>query len=210
MAVNFAAQSIAAGGLAPTTSNKKGMRDITLNLDGVNAQTINAQGDFFMVQAVGTAGAVIFLSFDDGPFVQRVLGDGNRIQYSKITVNASAATAVTLQVGYGYANKAAGSINANVTATEAPPAHNPAQAQSVVAAGTQSKILAANANGLGVVIGVPSTQSAGVWVGDVTAANGVGYYLEPGVTLTIYTTADVYAFNASGGAVNVTSMALTK
>ena len=75
----LAPTSVAAGAIAPTTSNKKGMRDIKLTLDGVNAQTINAQGDYFMVQAVGTAGANIMLAFDDGPMVTRQLGDGNRV-----------------------------------------------------------------------------------------------------------------------------------
>lgn len=203
--------SVAAGAIAPTTSNKKGMRDITLNLDGTpNPQVINAQGDYFMVQAVGTAGAVIYLSFDDGPFVQRVLGDGNRVPYSKISIKASAATTVTVQVGFGYAVKASGTINANVTATETPAAHNPALPQVVVGAGLQVKILAANANGYGALFKVPATAANGVWIGDVAAANGVGYLLEPGEGVPVYTSADVYAFNAGGAAINVTAMALTK
>lgn len=201
--------SVAAGALAPTTSNKKGMRDVKLTLDGVNPQQINALGDYFMVQSVGTAGATILLSFDDGPFVSRVEGDGNRVQYSKITVNASAATTLTLQVGFGYAVKASGTVNANVTAQVSPAAHNPGLAQVGVAPGTQELILAANANGLGAVFKLPSTAANGLWIGDNTAANGTGYYLEPGDSIPVYTTAAVYAFNAGATAVDITGMALT-
>lgn len=206
----LAPTSVAAGAIASSTSNKKGMRDIKLTLDGVNAQTINAQGDYIMVQAVGTAGANIFLAFDDGPVVTRQLGDGNRVQYSKITVNADQATTVTLQVGYGYAVKASGDINANVSASIAPAAHNPALPQVSVGAAAQALILAANVNGLGASFKIPSTAANGLWIGDISAANGVGYYLEPGEGITVYTGAAVYAYNAGAGAVDVTIMSLTK
>ena len=206
----FAPTSVAGGAIASTSSNKKGMRDITLTLDGTtNPQYINAQGDYFMVQKVSAAGTIVYLSFDDGPFVQRVEGDGNRVQYSKIGVYCSAACTITLQVGFGYAVKASASINANVTADFVPAAHNPAVAQVSVGAGLQSKILAANVNGLGAVFKIPSTAANGLWIGDVTAANNVGYYMEPGDSLTIYTTADVYAFNAGAVSVPITSIALT-
>lgn len=206
----LAPTSVAAGGIAPTTSNKKGMRDIKLTLDGVNSQVINAQGDYFMVQAVGTAGANILLSFDDGPFVTRQLGDGNRIQYSKITVTADQATTLTLQVGFGYAVKTSGAVNANVSASIAPAAHNPALPQVSIGAGLQAKILAANVNGLGASFKIPSMAANGLWLGDVNAANGVGYYLEPGEGITVYTDAAVYAYNAGAGAVDITIMSLTK
>ena len=105
----------------PSGIPKRGMRDYLLNLDGVNEQAIDADGDFFHVQSVNPVGATVGLRFDDGPLIQRTQGEGNRVYYSRVAVTASVAAAVTLQLGYGYAtdSRANGTFTTTIAPTSA-------------------------------------------------------------------------------------------
>jgi hypothetical protein len=182
-------------------ATQKGMQDYILVLDGVNEQSIAAQGDFFHVQSVSVAAASVKLRFDDGPQITRTQGQGNRVYYSRVSVTATAACTVTLQLGFGYATDARANISANVTAVLSPALNNPAGAAVVVGAGVQALLNAADANGLEVLVGIPSTAANGLWIGDATAAVNLGVFQEPGQVIGYPTQAALYAFNAGGGGI---------
>lgn len=183
---------------------KRGMRDYTLNLDGVNEQHIDTDGDFFHIQSVSVGAAVILLRFDDGPQIQRQQGEGNRVYYSRVSITASAACALVVQLGYGYATDSRASIAVGTISTPITPAlHNPAVAQIVAVHAAQTAIIGADPNRLGVLLGSPSTNTKSVYIGDAAAANGVGFLLEPGCSVPIFSQDALAAFNPDA-AVDVT------
>lgn len=196
--------------MASSDSNRsKGMQDYTLNLDGVNEQSINVIGDFVHVQAVSVGGTAVYLRFDDGPRVSRFEGQGNRVYYSRVTVSAAAACQVTLQLGSGYATDARATFTGSITVQDAPAATNPALADVACAAGAQTQLVGASGTRLGVYVGVSSTQANGVRVGDISTAAAQGVLIEPGQIVLFPSAAALYAYNSGGGAITVTLTALT-
>lgn len=192
--------------MATTSSGpvKRGMRDYVLNLDGVNEQSIDTDGDFFHVQKVTVGGTDILLRFDDGAQITRQQGTGNRIYYSRVTVSASAATAVTLQLGYGYATDGRASVNATISTPITPALHNPAVADVVCGAGAQTQLLAADANRLGCLVGLDSAQTSPIRIGDGTVAAAQGLKVEAGTTTPFFSQDALYAWNPGGAPVTVT------
>jgi len=184
---------------------KRGMRDYVLNLDGVNEQHIDTDGDFFHLQAVNVGGANVLLRFDDGPQITRQQGEGNRVYYSRVSITASAACQITVQLGYGYATDSRASIAVGTITTPITPAlHNPAVPDVVCASGVTTALLAGDANRLGAVIGVASTAANGVRIADGAAGAAAGILVEPGQTLPLFSQDAISAYNPGAGAITVT------
>lgn len=184
---------------------KRGMRDYILTLDGVNEQHIDTDGDFFHIQTVTVGGANVLLRFDDGPQITRQQGEGNRVYYSRVSINASAACQITIQLGYGYATDSRASIAVGAITTPITPAlHNPAVADVVLAAGVTTVILAGDANRLGCLIGLDSAQANAVRIADGAAAAGAGLKVEPGTTVPFFSQDAVSGFNPGGAGITVT------
>jgi hypothetical protein len=173
----------------------KGMRDFVAVFDGTNPVKFDTDGDFFHVQSVSVGGTNVFLSFDEGPLITRQQGEGNRVYYSRVVVSASAACTIVLQLGYGYATDSRATVSATITAPINPALHNPAVPAVNAGPAAQSLILAADPNRLGMVIGLDSTQNNGVFVGDASAANNVGLFVEPGQSLPIFSQDALYVWN---------------
>lgn len=193
--------------MASTSSGpvKRGMRDYVLNLDGTNEQHIDTDGDFFHIQQVSVGGANVLLRFDDGPQITRQQGEGNRVYYSRVSITASAACQITVQLGYGYATDSRSSIAVGTISTPITPAlHNPAVADVILAAGVTTAILAGDANRLGCLIGLDSTQPNAVRIADAAAAAGAGLKVEPGQTVPFFSQDAVSGFNPGGAGVTVT------
>lgn len=193
--------------MASTSSGpvKRGMRDYVLNLDGANEQHIDTDGDFFHIQQVSVGGANVLLRFDDGPQITRQQGEGNRVYYSRVSITASAACQITVQLGYGYATDSRSSIAVGTISTPITPAlHNPAVADVVLAAGVTTAILAGDANRLGCLIGLDSTQPNAVRIADAGAAAGAGLKVEPGQTVPFFSQDAVSGFNPGAAGVTVT------
>lgn len=184
-------------------ATQKGMSDYTLTLDGVNAQSINAPGDFIHVQSVSVTGLAVSIAADDGRAIQRFQGQGNRLIYSRLTVSASAPCSVTIQAGYGYATDSRSSFDGTITAPVTPAAKNVTLPDVAVPATTQELLEGATANRLELVVGVASTQANGVRIGDNTVAAGKGTLVEPGQIVTFASADAVYAFNEGGAGVSV-------
>jgi hypothetical protein len=189
----------------PGVPAKRGMRDYTLNSDGVTEQSIVVDGDYFHVQQVGIAGNTVKLRFDDGPVITRSQGQGNRVYYTRVTVLAAAADTITLQLGFGYATDTRATFNAgSVTAPIEPAIHNvPLAAVTVPSGGAATLLAAADVNRAELGIAVDSTQANGVFVGDNTVANDVGLFIEPGQVVFLSTLAAVYAANQGAGGIKV-------
>jgi hypothetical protein len=192
--------------MATTSSGpvKRGMRDYVLNLDGTNEQSLDTDGDFFHIQSVNVGGASVFLRFDDGPAITRQQGEGNRVYYSRVTLNASAACQVTVQLGYGYATDSRASVTATISTPITPALHNPPIADVAVGAGAGAVLSAADPNKLGIIVGVDSTQPNGVRVADGTVGAAAGILVEPGQTLPIFSQDAQSAWNAGAAPVTVT------
>lgn len=193
--------------MASTSSGpvKRGMRDYVLNLDGANEQHIDTDGDFFHIQQVSVGGANVLLRFDDGPQITRQQGEGNRVYYSRVSITASAACQITVQLGYGYATDSRSSIAVGTISTPITPAlHNPAVADVILAAGATTAILAGDANRLGCLIGLDSTQPNAVRIADAGAAAGAGLKVEPGQTVPFFSQDALSGFNPGGAGVTVT------
>jgi hypothetical protein len=193
--------------MASTSSGpiKRGMRDYTLNLDGVNEQHIDTDGDFFHIQSVSVGAASILLRFDDGPQITRQQGEGNRVYYSRVSLTASAACVLVIQLGYGYATDSRASIAVGTISTPITPAlHNPAVPDVVLAAGVTTAILAADPNRLGCLVGLDSTQPNAVRIADAAAAAGAGLKVEPGQTVPFFSQDALSGFNPGGAGVTVT------
>jgi hypothetical protein len=192
--------------MATTSSGpvKRGMRDYVLNLDGTNEQHIDTDGDFFHVQTVSVGGTNVLLRFDDGPAITRQQGEGNRVYYSRVSLNASAACQVTVQLGYGYATDSRATVSATITTPISPALHNPAVADVVCGAGAQTLLLAADPNRLGCLVGLDSGQTSPIRVGDGTTAAAQGLKMEQGSTTPFFSQDALYAWNPGGAAVTVT------
>ena len=193
--------------MATTSSGpvKRGMRDYVLNLDGVNEQNIDTDGDFFHIQSVSVGGANVLLRFDDGPQITRQQGEGNRVYYSRVSVTASAACQITLQLGYGYATDSRASIAVGTISTPITPAlHNPAVGDVVLAPGVTTPILAGDANRLGVLLGLDSTQANAVRIADGAAAAAAGLKVEPGQTVAFFSQDALSGYNPGAAGVTVT------
>jgi len=191
--------------MAANGAVKRGMRDYLLTLDGANEQHIDTDGDFFHIQTVSVGAANILLRFDDGPQITRQQGEGNRVYYSRVSINASAACALTIQLGYGYATDSRASIAVGSISTPITPAlHNPAVPDVVLGAGVTTAILGADANRLGVLIGLDSTQPNAVRIADGAAAAGAGLKVEPGQTVPFFSQDALSGYNPGGAGVTVT------
>ena len=189
-------------------ATQKGMSDYTLTLDGVNAQSINAPGDFIHVQEVSVPGLAVLIAADDGKAIKRFQGQGNRLVYSRLTVSVAAACTVTIQAGYGYATDSRASFEGDITAPIQPAVTNVPLDDVSVSANAQALLEGATSNRLELVVGVPSTQSNGVRIGDSTVAAGKGTLVEPGQIVTIASSAALYAYNEGDQAVAVTLTSL--
>jgi len=183
---------------------KKGMDDYTFNVDGVNEFPVDVDGDWF--QVITCPVGPVLLRFDDGKQISRNQGQGGRRNYSRVTVYTAVAQAVVIALGYGSEVDARSTVNATITSPVTPALHNPGVAAATIAAGTQGLIVGADANMLGALIGIDSTQPGGLWICDVTAADGVGLFVEPGQTVPFPTQAAIYGFNA--GAADVLASAV--
>lgn len=177
-------------------ATSKGMRDFTVVYDGTNPVTVTTDGDFFHVQNVTVGGTNVLLSFDEAPPISRQQGEGNRVYYSRVTISASAACSITLQLGYGYATDARANVSATITTPITPALHNPAVPDVTAVHAAQTLVLAADPNRLGVIVGVASTAHNGVRFGDGATGASAGILVEPGQSLPMFSQDALYVYNA--------------
>lgn len=198
----------AGSGFGNTQSISRGMDDYVLALDGATEQFLNVAGDFYHCQSVATN--PVLLRFDDGKQVTRRQGQGGRRNYSRVGVFASVAQSVTIQLGYGTATDANANVSATITAPISPALNNPPLASVACAAGAQTALVAADANMIEVGIKNPSTAAGGIFIGDNTAANNLGYFLEPGEGVFFGTQAGLWAWNPNASIVTVSIIKMRK
>ena len=179
------------------------MRDYVLTLDGVNEQHVDTDGDYFHIQSVSVGGTSVFLRFDDGPAITRQQGEGNRVYYQRVSLNASAACQVTVQLGFGYATDSRASVSATISTPITPALHNPAVADVAVLATSQQLLLAADSNRLGCLVGVDSAQANLVRIADAAVGAAAGVKVEPGQTIPIFSQDALYAYNPGAGTITV-------
>ncbi len=110
--------------------------------------------------------------------------------------------------GFGSVADARAVVNATVNTTIAPGASLFDGGDVSCASGVATLLLALDATRSYANVTNPSTNTATVRVGTSTVAAATGTPLEPGCTLPLSTTAAIYAFQASGGAVTIAAAAV--
>lgn len=204
-----AVSALAAGaGFGNSQSISRGMDDYVLTLDGATEQFINVAGDFYHCQTVPTN--PLLIRFDDGKQVTRRQGQGGRRVYSRVGIQSATPQTVTVQLGYGTATDANANVVATVTAPISPALNNPPVASVSCLAGAQTQLVAADANMIEVGVKNPSAGAGGIFIGDITAANNLGYFLEPGEGVFFGTQAALYAWNPNGAPVLISLIKLRK
>jgi len=101
-------------------------------------------------------------------------------------------------------------LSLNTTTTVENSNNNIALPEVSVGAGLKVQIAAANGNRKELRVSIKSDQVGGVYLGGNTAADGVGGYLEEGVTDYIETEGALYAYNPNTSAVVVNMMDLER
>jgi hypothetical protein len=182
---------------------KKGMNDYNIVYDGATEQSIEVQGDFLHVQSVSVSGVGVLLRLDDGKQITRYQGQGNRAYYERVSVSATAACSITLQLGYGYATDSRANFNGTIQAPIQPALHHVPLATVAAGAGAQTLIAAADASRAELALQLDSGAAGGIFLGDATVANEVGFFIEPGDKVFWSSEAALYCWNPNGSAVNI-------
>jgi hypothetical protein len=197
-----------ATGFGTNQNITRGMDDYVLNLDGATEQVLNVSGNFFHCLLVPTG--PVLLRFDDGKQISRNQSQGGSRIYSRVGVFAAVAQQVSLSLGYGTATDARSSVAATITAPISPALNNPPVASVNCGAGAQTLLVAADPNMIECGVKNPSGSAGGIFIGDNTAANNLGYFLEPGEGVFFGTQAALYAWNPNGVAVLVSLIKMRK
>ncbi|RKQ73109.1 hypothetical protein [Oceanibaculum indicum] len=181
----------------------KGFRVYQLDLAAGQEITLDATGDFFRVMASDRAFGI---AIEDGMVFAVEAGIGFKMEgeaFSKLRVVETLGLGVTLSIaiGYGVIDDArlviAGSLPTRPTS-----ANGLASVADVsVPATTTALVAAANADRVEII--VQNLGGTEMRIGDSAVTAGRGVKLDGGGTLTLTTSAAVYAYNAAGAAVDV-------
>ncbi len=171
----------------------RGLKEFSFTVPAGETRGLDIEGDWCQVQESDASGCII--SFDQSPSGRWYEGQGRRVYYEKVSVFSDTSQTVKLLLGFGHATDARAVVNASVTTNIAPGnTLTPLEDVSCVA-GAATSIAAADTDRLGVIIHNPSDNTHTLRIGDagVTATKGVA--LEPGETLPIASTAQIFAWN---------------
>lgn len=174
--------------------------------------TLNIAGEFLNVIQCNLAD--FLLSWDSDPRTYAEKGTKRRLSpgehFRSITIdnsgNASALT-VRIVVGFGDYDSAvevAGALSITGDVSIAKDTGLASDSDVTLVAATRATIKAANASRRAIIVQSLASNTGNVRVGDNTCtdvAPGKGNELQPGQSITIKTTAAVYAFSTAGGQV---------
>jgi|GEM_PF-3215722 len=145
----------------------------------------------------------LMVRFDDGAPINLKQGVGLRVYGERFTLASATGQTVTVLAGFGHVFDARANINATITAEIAASISNVPVGTVACGAGAQTLLAALDAHRLALALQVDSAAAGGIFLGDITTANELGFYLEPGDKAFWPCRADIYAWNPNVSAVKV-------
>jgi len=185
---------------------QRGMTPIRVTLTAGVPQRFGVDGDY--VHVITAPVTDLTVRFDAGEKVPMYEGVGFRRYYREIELESTTGQSVIVLAGFGSVFDGRATANVNVTATVA--AGNTFNVGGDVAtvSAAATLLLAADALRTYALIGNVSTNTVTVRIGPAAVAAATGIPLEPGETLSIATTAAIYGYQASGGAVTINAVSV--
>lgn len=193
------------GNVAP---RQRGMTPVRVTLAANVPQRWNIPGDWVAAVTAPASVTDLTVRFDDSEKVPLPGGIGFRRYYNTVELESATGGAFVVMVGFGSVADARSTANVTVNTTVAPGASLFDGGDVSCASGAATQLLALDAARSYANITNPSTNTVTVRVGTSGVSAASGTPLEPGQTLPISTTAAIYAYQASGGAVTISAAAV--
>jgi len=183
------------------TQRKRGMTVSRFTLAAGVPQRIAIDGDYIHILTASVDD--LHVRFDSGEAVPMYEGVGFRRYYGTVEFESATGQAVVALLGFGSVQDSRASANVNVTANVSPGNTLDVGGDVATVSGAATLLSAADVDRLYCLVSNPSTNAVSLRIGPAAVGAASGILLEPGCSLPIATTAAVYGFQASGGAVTV-------
>ena len=189
-------------------SRQRGMTIVRKTLAAGVSQQHVIDGDYIHILTAPVTDLKV--RFDSGEPIPMQEGVGFRRYYR--TVEFESATGQTIEVlcGFGSVFDGRATANVNVSATVAAGNTFRVGADVSVPSAAATLVLAADPDRTYALISNPSTNTVTLRLGPATVGAASGVLLEPGVTMPLATTAAIYAYQASGGAVTISATSVAE
>lgn len=183
------------GNVAP---KQRGMTPIRVALAAGVPQRWTIPGDWVAAVTAPVGVTDLTARFDDSEKVPLPGGIGFRRYYNTIELESATGGAFVVMVGFGSVADARSTANVTVNTTIAPGAivDNGGDVSCPAAAATLLSAL--DAGRLSLTVTNPSTNTKTMRIGNAGVGAASGVILEPGESVTLSTTAAVYAYNPAG------------
>jgi len=189
------------------------LRDFNLNFLGGDEQTHTIDGDFFRVVS---ASAPLQISFDNGPFVTRIVGQAQKTRqpFNRVRIKSAVAQVVSLAIGFDeLLDNTAVIAGLTVNTLMAIADQNISLPAVVVGAGLTVQIAGANVKRRGIFIQSSFANDPAIipLIGgaDVTALKGLECMTGAGLPV-IETTGAIYCHNPGAAAVTIRAFEINK
>jgi len=180
---------------------KRGMTPVRVTLAANTPQRWAIDGDW--IACITAAVSDLTARFDNSEKVPLPQGLGFRRYYREVELESATGGAFVVLLGFGSVADARASVTANLTTNIAPGNTLPTGGDVSCAAGAATLLAALDATRLTITVSNPSGNSGTMRIGPAGVTATKGFLLEPGETVTIATTAAVYAWNTGVGAEDV-------
>jgi len=189
-------------------SRQRGMTIIRKTLAAGVSQQHVIDGDYIHILTAPVTDLKV--RFDSGEPVPMFEGVGFRRYYRSIELESATGQTVEILCGFGSVFDGRATANVNVSATVAAGNTLRKGADVSCTSGAATLVLASDSQRLDAYITNPSTNTATVRVGPSNVDATSGIPLEPGMILPLSTTAAIYVYQASGGAVTISAASVAQ
>lgn len=201
--VQEAVQALANQNPNEISLRQRGMTPLKRTISAGGTTRVEIDGDYFHVFKAPVNDLLV--AFDDGEPVPVEQGIGFRRYYKSFVLSSATGQTVQVYGGFGSVGDGRSTANVNTTVNISPGANIDNGGDVSCAAGAATQLLAADINRLYALIQNSSANSVTLRIGSATVGVANGIPLEPGSTLPYATTAAVFAWNPSGGAVTLSA-----
>jgi hypothetical protein len=176
---------------------KRGMTPIRVTLAAGVPQRFGIEGDW--IACITAAASDLTARFDASEPVPLPAGLGFRRYYREVELESATGGAFLVLAGFGSVADARAVVTANLT-VNTEPGNTLSDGGDIACAATAVTLLSAlDATRLVLTVSNPSTNTETLRIGTVAVAAATGFALEPGESISLATTAAVYAYNPGAG-----------
>lgn len=176
-------------------ARQRGMTPVRVTLAAGVPQRFGINGDYVAGITEPAGVSDLTARFDQSEKVPLPAGLGFRRYYRDVELESATGGAFVVLLGFGSVGDARTTANVTTTVNVAPGNTLPAGGDVVCTAGAATLLSALDATRLSITVSNPSTNSNTMRIGPAGVTASSGYLLEPGESLTLATTAAVYAWN---------------